>query len=667
MHHEFALLMNITLALVWAFAGGMLARRLGLPALVGYLAAGLVIGPFTPGFVGDISQINQLAEIGVIFLMFGVGLHFSLDDLWSVRKIAVPGALFQMTGAAFATFFLARSWGWSVNAALVLGLATSIASTVVLLRGLMDNGLLNSSHGRVAVGWLVLEDLATIAILVLLPPLFSTSNDNLLMSLGVPVIKAAGFVFLMLVAGRRFLPWLLVKIAFTRSRELFILAVVAVALGTAVASAKLFGVSLALGAFLAGVVLNRSEVSHQVGAEIASFRDTFTVLFFVSVGMLVNPHYLLDHIAEVLALTAVVVFGKAVLSLILGFFLPADPRTMIIVAAGLSQIGEFSFLVGQSGVSLGIISQDQYSLILAAAVISIMVNPFMFRSIHRVESLLRGWRVVWRLLERRVATPQPPSGLDNHVVVVGCGRVGEHIVSILRTIGITCLVVENDPERVAELNKSGIAVLFGDASNSEILDHASIGAARTVVVTLPDEAAAEIAVRSIRHISPSVPVVARGGTREGVERLATVGATTVIHPELEGGLEVMRHTLLFLGVPAVQVQEYTDTIRREHYEVNPVSTAEQKVLEQMVAAVRGLDVVWRKVTVSSPLAGKTLAEADLRRKAGLSVIAVIRKSETLSNPQPDTVIAGGDVLGLLGEKEQIAAADEMFFTAQKLL
>ena len=298
-HHNLSLLLNITMALVWAFAGGVLARRLGLPAIVGYLLAGVAIGPFTPGFIGDTAQISQLAEIGVVFLMFGVGLHFSLRDLWDVRKVAVPGAIFQMITSTVLAYALARSWGWSPDAGLVLGLAASIASTVVLLRGLMDNVLLNTSYGRVAIGWLVLEDLATILILVFLPPLFSDSG-NVGLSVTWGLLKAGSFVLIILMVGPRLLPWLLMKITFTRSRELFILSVVAIAMGTAVGSAELFGVSLALGAFLGGVVLGRSSTSHHISAEIAPFRDVFTVLFFVSVGMLVNPGYLLKNMLPVL-------------------------------------------------------------------------------------------------------------------------------------------------------------------------------------------------------------------------------------------------------------------------------------------------------------------------------------------------------------------------------
>lgn len=400
MHGELSLLLNITVALVVAFIGGIAARRIGLPTIVGYLVAGVVIGPFTPGFVGDTHTISQLAEIGVIFLMFGVGLHFSLKDLWSVRSIAIPGAILQMIFVTLLGFVLGQLWGWSVPASLTLGLAISIASTVVLLRSLMEHHLLNTIHGKVAVGWLVLEDMATVLILVLLPTLFGKEAGNGLSGIAIALFKAFIFVMIMLLAGSRLLPWLFKRIDLTESRELFILAVVAVALGTAVGAAQLFGVSLALGAFLAGVVLGESSQSHQINEEIVPFRDIFAVLFFVSVGMLVNPAELVSNIGHVVALAALIVIGKPLLTLLFGFVLPGQGRTFLVAAAGLSQIGEFSFIVGQTALALGLITQQQYGLILAGALISITLNPFVFKTIPGAERILQRLPGVWRRLDR---------------------------------------------------------------------------------------------------------------------------------------------------------------------------------------------------------------------------------------------------------------------------
>src|SRR5919109_226912 len=315
--HEIPLLMNIAIALVVAFCGGLIARRLGLPTIIGYMLAGIAIGPFTPGFEGDPDTIGQLAELGVIFLMFGVGLHFSLDDFWKVRSIAIPGSLGRMARMILLGFGLSQSWGWTVTSGIVIGLAISIASTVALLRGLMDNGLLNTPHGQAAIGWVVVEDLATVLILVLMPTLVNTSDGFNWLQLGLTLLKAAGFVALMLFTGTKLIPWVLLRIAHTRSRELFILAILTIALGIALGAAELFGVSLALGAFIAGVVVSESPLSHQVGADIFPFRESFAVLFFVSIGMLVNPVYLFNNLGHVLALTALIIIGKTIVTLLL--------------------------------------------------------------------------------------------------------------------------------------------------------------------------------------------------------------------------------------------------------------------------------------------------------------------------------------------------------------
>jgi CPA2 family monovalent cation:H+ antiporter-2 len=592
--------------------------------------------------------------------MFGVGLHFSLRDLWAVRSIAIPGAVGQMLLATLCGFTLALAWGWSSQAALVLGFAISIASTVVLLRSLMDNGLLNTPHGRVAVGWLVLEDLATILILVLLPVIFASEGNASWQNAVIALLKVAAFVGVMLVVGARFLPWLLVRIAFTRSHELFILAVIAVAVGTALGSAQLFGVSLALGAFLAGVVLAESPISHRIGAEVVPFRDLFAVVFFVSVGMLVNPFYLLANAGAVLALTGLIVGGKVLLTLLLGFLLPAPGRTVLVVAAGLSQIGEFSFIVGQAGVSLGVLTQEQYSLILAGALLSIVLNPLLFKLIPHAQNGLQKLPSVWRAFNRH--GPElaiPGQHAANHVVIVGSGRVGEHILTILQRLNIPCLVVENDAERAEIFTKRGIPVLYGDAANSEIMNHAGLDHARVLVVTLPDEVAAEMVVAAARERAPDLPIIARASTRSGMNHLISLGAQDVIHPELEGGLEVMRHTLLALDFPAGQVQHFTDSVRREQYDTAVSSNLQHQLLDQLMSTMRGLEIFWHNLDADHPLVGHTLAEADLRAKTGVYVIAIMRGQETLHNPPAHMLMQQGDLLGFMGDRTQIQAMDQL--------
>jgi CPA2 family monovalent cation:H+ antiporter-2 len=656
--HDLHLLTNIAVALVTAFAGGLLARRLGLPTIAGYLLAGMVIGPFTPGFVGDVGDISQLAELGVIFLMFGIGLHFSLRDLWAVRTIAILGAVVQIALVTAVGFVLARFWGWSSAAGLVLGLAVSIASTVVLLRNLADNGLLNTPHGQVAIGWLVLEDLATILILVLLPAVLGGEQETSWQAIGLALLKAAIFVALMLVIGARLLPWLLSQIAFTRSRELFILAVVAVAVGFALGSAELFGVSLALGAFLAGVVLGESDISHQIGAEVVPFRDVFTVVFFVSVGMLVNPVYVLANAGQVLALTALIMLGKPILTILMGFVLPGSARTMLVAGIGRGQIGEFSFIVSQAGIGLGVLTQDNYSLILAGALISIVLNPLLFRGIPAIERLLKRMPAVWRGLDWHKPLPQPTTlTLADHVIIVGAGRVGEHIVTVLERLGIPRLIMESDAQRAIAFQERGIPTLFGDAANSEVLNHAGLDQARALVVTLPDEVATEIVASAARQLAPNLPIIARAATRSGVQRLTEQGVQDVIYPEFEGGLEVVRHTLLTLGYPATQVQSYTDAVRHDQYDTTVSSAAERRSLDQLRNTMRGMEIAWRRLYAGSPLIGQTIVEANLRAQTGASVIVIIRAGQSLPNPKSNTRFMRDDLLGVIGDTSQIATLD----------
>ena len=658
--HEVTLLINIVVALVVAFVGGIVARRIGLPTIVGYLLAGIAIGPFTPGFVGDTGTIGQLAELGVIFLMFGVGLHFSLGDLWKVRSIAIPGALIRITVTIYLGYSLSQLWGWSASSGIVIGLAISIASTVVLLRGLMDNGLLNSLHGQAAVGWVVVEDIATVLILVLMPTLANTTGVFDWRELGVTLLEAGAFVLLIVFVGRRLIPWLLLSIAHTRSRELFILAILAITLGTAMGAAELFGVSLALGAFVAGIVVSESPLSHQVGADVFPFREAFAVLFFVSIGMLVDPIYLINNMGYVLVLTALIVVGRSILTLLLGFIFPWQARTTLVVAAGLSHIGEFSFILGQAGINLGLLNQEQYSLILAGSLLSITVNPLMFRLINPTERLLQKIPTLWRLFNRHGPAPLPvEETIKDHVVIVGYGRVGRHIVNLLGEMYIPYLVIEADADRIEELSRRGVPILYGDASNSEVLTHAGLERARALVVAAHDESSSELVVAAARDIASNLHIVARATTEEGIKQLAQLGAQDVIHPELEGGLEIVRHTLLALNFPVHEIMRYMDAVRHDHYDMQVNTEEEHRLLHDLVNASGNIEVTWLQLQPDTSIVGRTLAEANLRAHTGASVVAIIRKKEMLANPKSMTVFEAGDRIGFIGDKEQIGKVEKL--------
>jgi CPA2 family monovalent cation:H+ antiporter-2 len=585
--HEIPLLVNMAVALAAAFLGGVVARRLGLPTLVGYLLAGMAIGPFTPGFSGDAETIGQLAELGVIFLMFGVGLHFSVRDLVRVRRVAVPGAIAQMAVATALGYAVARAFGVSPAGSLVLGLAISVASTVVLLRGLADHGLLESDAGRIAVGWLVLEDIATVLLLLALPAIFDPDmgSTGIVSAFALAMGKASVFIALMLVAGGRVVPWLLARIARMRSRDLFLLLALTVSLGMTLAATAIFGVSLALGAFLAGVVVGQSPTSHQVGADVLPFREAFSVLFFVSVGMLVDPATLAHSFPAVLSLTALIVLGKGAVATLICAALGQPLRTALVVAVGLGQIGEFSFILARAGVGLGALEQEHYSILLASALLSITVNPLLFRAVGPIERAVARRPALARILDRkRPAVPSRVPDMKGHVVVVGCGRVGSHLVEVLGHLGVPRLVVELDGRRTEELASLGVPVIYGDAANSEILRHAHLRSARALVITVPDDAAATLAVAGALGLAPDLPILVRASSPPSIGALLTMGASDVIHPELEGGLEIVRSALLRLGYPLREVEAYAEAVRHERYDVEVDTAEERRALEALVAA-----------------------------------------------------------------------------------
>jgi CPA2 family monovalent cation:H+ antiporter-2 len=390
------------------------------------------------------------------------------------------------------------------------------------------------------------------------------------------------------------------------------------------------------------------------------FREAFAVLFFVSIGMLVNPIYLFNNMGHVLALTALIVFGKYIVTLLLGFLFPWQARTALVVAAGLSQIGEFSFILGQAGIGLGLLNQDQYSLILAGALLSITINPMMFRLITPAEKWLQKLPTVWRLLDRHGHTPLPvEESIDGHVVIVGYGRVGHHIVNLLGQMSIPHLVIDLDSEHNEELNRRGIPSLYGDASNSEVLTHAGLTRARALVVAGPDESTSELVVAAARDIAPDLPIIARATTEEGIKRLAELGAQDVIHPELEGGLEIVRHTLHTLNFPVQEIIRYMDAVRHDHYDMQVNTEAEHRFLHELINASGNIEVTWLRMVTGNPLVGQTLAEADLRARTGASVVAIMRKRQLIANPKSLTVFEAEDRIGFIGSSEQIEMAEQL--------
>jgi len=549
--HDVALISTVAAAFGLALLLGFLAVRLKLPALVGYLLAGVLIGPATPGFVADIGLSQQLAEIGVILLMFGVGLHFSLEDLMSVRRIALPGAVAQIAVATVLGAAVAHLWGWSLGAGLVFGLALSVASTVVLLRALEDRGLLESVNGRIAVGWLIVEDLAMVLVLVALPPLAGllggVGEGDLARKLVLTLAQIGVFVALMLVVGRRLFPWLLWHVARTGSRELFTLCVIATALGIAYGSLVLFGVSFALGAFFAGMVMRGSALSYRAAEESLPMRDAFSVLFFVAVGMLFDPEVLVREPLRVLVVVAIIMLGKSLAAFLIVLTFRYPLNTALTVSASLAQIGEFSFILAGLGVALKLLPPEGQNLILAGALISIALNPFVFRAVEPLQRWLR--KRAKNVLER---SPDPLaelpmttdlSRLTGHVVLVGYGRVGQRIGEALLARGVSIVVAEENREVVERLRGRGVPAVSGDASEPAVLIQAHIARARMLVIAVPDAFRARKMIEIARTLKPDVHTVVRTHSDEEAALLRQERAEGVFMGEHELALAMARHVL----------------------------------------------------------------------------------------------------------------------------
>jgi K+:H+ antiporter len=569
MPHDANLLLTVATAFVAALLLGFIASKLRIPPLVGYLFAGILIGPFTPGFVADVKLAAQLAEIGVILLMFGVGLHFSVKDLMAVRAIAVPGALAQIATATLIGAALAVFWGWGWGAGLVFGLCLSVASTVVLLRALEQRGALLSPEGRIAVGWLIVEDLAMVLALVLLPALadsFGSSqhaagqaDGQLWLALGVTLAKVSLFVVLALVVGTRVVPWLLMQVTRADSRELFTLAVLATALGIAYGSAKLFGVSFALGAFFAGVILSESELSHKAGEDSLPLQDAFAVLFFVSVGMLFDPAIVVREPLAVASVILVIVFGKSIAAffIVLAFRYPV--RTALTISASLAQIGEFSFILAGLALTLGLLPPEGRDLILAGALLSIALNPLAFGWITVMERALRARPRLLRWFMRggdpvlELPTIKVPL-LDGHAVIVGHGRVGRILSQLLAQEQLPYIVIERDRRRFEDLQACSVPSVFGDATAPGVLNAARIASARLLIIAVPDGFQARHLLEIAREANAHIDTVVRTHSDAEVEYLKSKGVGLAVMGERELARGMTEYVLRSFGVPVARAR-----------------------------------------------------------------------------------------------------------------
>ncbi len=577
-------LVNLSVSLVLALLLGLVAQRLRLSPIIGYLLAGIALGPRTPGFVADPKMAHDFAEVGVILLMFGVGLHFNFNDLLAVRRIAIPGCVGQIVVASALGTIVAISFGMGAGAGIVLGIAISVASTVVLIRVLADNDLLQTNQGHIAIGWLILEDIFTVFVLVALPGLASIwgqsegGGEGLLMTLAWAMAKFAGLTLLVVIIGRKAIPWLLNLVVRTRSGELFTLTILSLALAIATGSAALFGVSMALGAFLAGIVVGQTEVSHQAAADALPMRDAFAVLFFVSVGMLFDPQAIIKEPRFLLGLLGIVILAKPLTAFLIIWVLRYSVRTAITVALALAQIGEFSFLLANEAMGLGLLSVDGQSLLVACALISIAVNPLLFRAITPLEEWLRSKERIWRILSQRsnyegvmlnkeeqlrLSEPGQKSEIKSRAVIVGYGPVGQTASRILKDFDIPLVIIDLNLDTVRNLIESGQAAIYGDASRRDILKAAGVQKADYLLVTIPDILTRTAVIVTARELNPKIHVFTRARYLQERAWLEEMGATDISIEEAETAIGLAILLLREVGADGNRIQKEIQEIRGE--------------------------------------------------------------------------------------------------------
>jgi CPA2 family monovalent cation:H+ antiporter-2 len=561
--HGYTLILTLTAGLGAALILGYVTQRLGLSPIVGYLLAGTLVGPHSPGFVANAAMAEQLAEIGVILLMFGVGLQFHIEELLAVRRVAVPGAISQSAVATLLGALLARVFGWNWSAGLIFGMALSVASTVVLVRVLSDNNELHTQAGHIAVGWLVVEDLFTVVALVMLPALFGTTvtSTPLWLALGLTVVKVTALVAFAAIVGTRVIPRLLDYVADTRSRELFTLTVLVIALGIAVGSSLIFNVSMALGAFLAGMVVGRSDYSLRAASEALPMRDAFAVLFFVSVGMLLDPGALISSPGLVAGALAIVLLGKPMVALMLVWAMKYPFRAALTVAISLAQIGEFSFILAAIGRELGVLTTTATNAIVATSIASIVLNPVAYRMIQPLERWLRARPRLWALLNRESPIPsdlqapriQRAVDPDHRAVVIGFGPTGRTVVRLLHDNGIEPTVIELNMEAVRALREDGIDAIYGDATRPETLEAAGVARAASLILGSAGMANSTEVIRAARGLNPHVRVLARASYLRDVPALKEAGANSVYSGEAEVALAFIEDILDRIGATPEQI------------------------------------------------------------------------------------------------------------------
>jgi monovalent cation:H+ antiporter-2, CPA2 family len=633
---------DIIILVVTAFFCGLMMQRLGQPLILGYLLAGIILGPYTGGLtVAKPHDIELLAEIGVALLLFALGLEFSLKDLKPVKYIALIGTPIQILLSIGLGLLLGRMQGWGWSTSLWLGTLISLSSTMVILKTLMNQGWLGTLSSKVMIGMLIIQDLAVVPMMIILPQLNAPGAG--LVTVGIAALKAVLFLAAMLLFGNKLLPILLRHIARLGSRELFLLAVTAIGLGVGYAT-YLAGLSFAFGAFIAGMVLSESDYGHQALSDIIPLRDLFGLLFFASVGMLLDPLFFVNHLWRVLFLVVMVCVGKGIIFAVLAKMFRYGNVVPLALGLGLFQIGEFSFVLARVGLGSGSISEDFYNLILTAAVLTMMLTPIVSAQTGRLYALKK------RLFrhEPLESINFPKDALQDHVVIAGGGRIGFQIASVLDGLGISFVIVELDQRRVEEVRAAGYPVLYGDGSHEVVQAVLAMDKAFLLVVTTPDIVVAQAIISNARKANRKIRVVARMADPAFFDVFKRLGVLDLVYPEFEAGLEMTRQALLHLRIPVPEIEQQTEAVRRQLLAPHLAASEEYRTLGQMRAAEQHFDLQWVRLAAGSSLLGRSIGEAEIRKTTGASVVGIIRAERLLPNPDIGFRFEDGDLVAIIG-------------------
>jgi CPA2 family monovalent cation:H+ antiporter-2 len=639
---------DIAIIFVAGLVGGLIAQRFKQPLLLGYILAGIMVGPFTVGpTVSDVHDIELLAEIGVALLLFALGLEFSLKELKPVRKIALIGTPIQLLLTMAVGYGIGQLLGWDWFSSLWLGGLIALSSTMVALKTLMSQGRMGTLSSRVMIGMLIVQDLAVVPLMITLPELNQPGAG--LPVLAAAAVKAIIFLVLMVGLGTRVIPRLVAYVAKWNSRELFLVAITAIGLGVGYVT-YLFGLSFAFGAFVAGIVLSESDYGHQALSDIIPLRDVFGLLFFVSVGMLLDPNFVIENWQTVLLVVLLVSVGKAAIfgtvSKVFGY------GNIVPFAVGLTlfQAGEFSFVLARVGVSSGSISEELYALTLSVAVITMLFTPF----ISGLATPLYAIRQRHRKQEPLQTVNIPETGLRDHIVIAGGGRVGLYVAQLLQQLDLGVVLLELDYRRVEQAKASNLPIIYGDASQEIVLEAAEVAHARLLLVTTPAFETTCAIVEQVRHLNPEIRIVARAAGIEAMHALNEYGVSEMVQPEFEASLEIIRQALLHFDVAPTEIQKFTDSIRQQLYAPLYEEQGSYQTVAQLQNATRLLEVSWIELSADSPLIGQSIETAAVRTKTGVSVVGVLHEGELAANPERTYCFAIGDLVAVMGHAEQIA-------------